>query len=157
MINLIQNAAKVISSAGTLALKYVIRYTHVPKLLPIITANLMQSKSKDIRSSLCEIQNMVFEEWPTKALEKHQLVLRDALKKGISDADAEARRHSRRWVRGRPVCLVAANRIFPFADPTGASENTFPTSQISSTVPWTSPHSDRLRRSAMPAQMVQTQ
>lgn len=96
MINLIQNAAKVISSAGTLALKYVIRYTHVPKLIPIITSNLMQSKSKDIRSNLCEILIMVFEEWPTKALEKNQLLLRDALKKGISDADAEARRHSRR-------------------------------------------------------------
>lgn len=96
MINLIQNAAKVISSAGTLALKYVIRYTHVPKLLPIITSNLMQSKSKDIRSSLCEILIMVFEEWPTKSLEKNQLLLRDALKKGITDADAEARRHSRR-------------------------------------------------------------
>ena len=96
MINLIQNAAKVISSAGTLALRYVIRYSHVPKLLPIITANLMQSKSKDIRSSLCEILNMVFEEWPTKALEKNQLLLRDSLKKGITDADAEARRHSRR-------------------------------------------------------------
>lgn len=96
MINLIQNAAKVISSAGTLALKYVIRYTHVPKVLPIITTNLMQSKSKDIRSSLCEILIMVFEEWPTKALEKNQLLLRDALKKGISDADAEARRHSRK-------------------------------------------------------------
>lgn len=95
MINLIQNAAKVISSAGTLALKYVIRYTHVPKLLPIMTSNLMQSKSKDIRSALCELLNMVFEEWPTKALEKNQLLLRDALKKGISDADAEARRHSR--------------------------------------------------------------
>lgn len=96
LINLIQNAAKVISSAGTLALKYVIRYSHVPKLLPIITSNLMQSKSKDIRSNLCEIMNMIFEEWPTKALEKNQLLLRDALKKGISDADAEARRHSRR-------------------------------------------------------------
>jgi CLIP-associating protein 1/2 len=96
LINLMQNSAKIISSAGTMALKYVIRYTHVPKLLPIITSNLMQSKSKDIRSALCEILNMIFEEWPTKALEKNQLLLRDALKKGISDADAEARRHSRR-------------------------------------------------------------
>lgn len=95
MINLIQNAAKVISSAGTIALKYVIRYVHVPKLLPIITSNLMQSKSKEIRSSLCEIMNMIFEEWPTRALEKNQLLLRDAVKKGIHDADAEARRHSR--------------------------------------------------------------
>lgn len=96
LINLIQNSAKVISSAGMIALKYVIRYSHVPKLLPIITSNLMQSKSKDIRSCLCEILNMIFEEWPTKALEKNQVLLKDVVKKGITDADAEARRHSRR-------------------------------------------------------------
>lgn len=96
MINLIQNSAKVISSCGMISLRYVIRYSHVPKLLPIITTNLMQSKAKDIRSCLCEILIMVFEEWPTKALERNMIPLRDALKKGISDADAEARRHSRR-------------------------------------------------------------
>lgn len=95
LINLIQNSAKVISSAGTIALKYCIRYVHVPKLIPIITSNLMQSKSKEIRSHLCELLNMIFEEWPTRALEKNQLILRDAVKKGIHDADAEARRHSR--------------------------------------------------------------
>lgn len=96
MINLIQNSAKVISSCGMISLRYVIRYSHVPKLLPIITTNLMQSKAKDIRSCLCEILIMVFEEWPTKALERNMIPLRDALKKGISDADAEARRHSRK-------------------------------------------------------------
>jgi CLIP-associating protein 1/2 len=96
LINLIQNAAKVISSAGILTLKYVIKYSHVPKLLPIITSNLMQSKSKDIRSCLCELLNMIFEEWPTRALEKNLPLLKNAVKKGITDADAEARRHSRR-------------------------------------------------------------
>ncbi|XP_053689926.1 CLIP-associating protein isoform X2 [Sabethes cyaneus] len=95
LINLIQNAAKIISSAGTIALKYVIKYTHAPKLVPIITQNLMQSKSKDIRSTLCEIMYLLFEEWPTKALERNMLLLRDALRKGIADADSDARRHSR--------------------------------------------------------------
>lgn len=95
MIILMQNSAKIISSAATLALRYVIRYSHVPKLIPLLMTNLIQSKSKDIRSSLAEIMNMIFEEWPTKALEKNQLLLRDALKKGIADADAETRRHSR--------------------------------------------------------------
>ncbi|XP_058839052.1 CLIP-associating protein isoform X5 [Topomyia yanbarensis] len=95
LINLIQNAAKVISSAGTIALKYVIKYTHAPKLVPIITQNLMQSKSKDIRSTLCEVMILLFEEWPTKALERNSLLLRDALRKGIADADSDARRHSR--------------------------------------------------------------
>uniref|UniRef100_A0A182FFW2 TOG domain-containing protein n=1 Tax=Anopheles albimanus TaxID=7167 RepID=A0A182FFW2_ANOAL len=95
LINLIQNSAKVISSSGTLALKFVLRYTHAPKIIPILTQNLMLSKSKDIRSTLCEMLTLLFEEWPTKALEKHNSLLREALKKGIGDADNDARRHSR--------------------------------------------------------------
>ncbi|XP_058054607.1 CLIP-associating protein [Anopheles bellator] len=95
LINLIQNSAKVISSSGTLALKFVIRYTHAPKIIPILTQNLMLSKSKDIRSSLSELLILLFEEWPTKALEKHNSLLREALRKGIGDADNDARRHSR--------------------------------------------------------------
>ncbi|XP_035911778.1 CLIP-associating protein isoform X2 [Anopheles stephensi] len=95
LINLIQNSAKVISSAGTVALKYVIRYTHAPKIIPILTQNLMLSKSKDIRSTLCEMLSLLFDEWPTKALEKHSSLLREALRKGMTDADNDARRHSR--------------------------------------------------------------
>lgn len=96
LINLIQNSAKVIASAGTIALKYVIKYTHSPKLLTIITTTLTQSKSKDIRSSLCEIMVMIFEEWQTKSLERSATILRDTLKRSISDADNDARKHSRR-------------------------------------------------------------
>lgn len=95
MMNLVMNSAKVISSASTIALRYVIRYSHCPKLIPLIMTTFMQSKSKDLRSALAEIMNNIFEEWPTKAMERHQVLLRDALKKGIQDADAEARRHSR--------------------------------------------------------------
>ncbi|XP_034103036.1 CLIP-associating protein [Drosophila albomicans] len=95
LIQLIQNSAKVIASASTLALKYIIKYTHAPKLLKIYTDTLQQSKSKDIRASLCELMVLLFEEWQTKALERHALVLRDTLKKSIGDADSDARRYSR--------------------------------------------------------------
>lgn len=96
LINLIQNSAKVISSASIITVKYVIKHTHAPKLIPIITQNLMQSKSKDIRSTLCEVMFYLFEDWSTKALEKFSVNLKEALKKGISDADSMARKHSRR-------------------------------------------------------------
>lgn len=96
LINLIQNSAKIISSASTITVKYVIKYTHAPKLIPIITQNLMQSKSKDIRSTLCEVMLYLFEEWSTKALEKFSVNLKEALKKGITDADSIARKHSRK-------------------------------------------------------------
>ncbi|XP_002048268.2 CLIP-associating protein [Drosophila virilis] len=95
LIQLIQNSAKVIASASTLALKYIIKYTHSPKLLKIYTDTLNQSKSKDIRATLCELMVLLFEEWQTKALERHAVIFRDTLKKSLSDADSEARRHSR--------------------------------------------------------------
>ncbi|XP_017843036.2 CLIP-associating protein [Drosophila busckii] len=95
LIQLIQNSAKVIASASMLALKYIIKYTHAPKLLKIYTDMLQQSKSKDIRASLCEVLVLLLEEWQTKSLERHAIVLRDTLKKSIGDADSEARRHSR--------------------------------------------------------------
>lgn len=95
LINLIQNSAKIISSAGLISFEYIIRYTHAPKLVPIVTANLLNSKSKDIRSALSKILIMLFEEWPTRALEKSATLLRDSIKKGIADADSEARRYSR--------------------------------------------------------------
>ncbi|KAM8709603.1 hypothetical protein ACLKA7_016417 [Drosophila subpalustris] len=95
LIQLIQNSAKVIASASTLALKYIIKYTHAPKLLKIYTDTLQNSKSKDIRSTLCELMVLLFEEWQTKPLERHATVFRDTLKKSLGDADSEARRHSR--------------------------------------------------------------
>lgn len=97
LINLIQNSAKVISSASTITVKYVIKYTHAPKLIPIITQNLMQSKSKDIRANLCEVMFYLFENWSTKNMEKFAINLKEALKKGICDADNMARKHSRRF------------------------------------------------------------
>ncbi|XP_055308812.1 CLIP-associating protein isoform X8 [Sitodiplosis mosellana] len=96
LINLIQNSAKIISSASIITVKYVIKYTHAPKLIPIITQNLMQSKSKDIRATLCEVMFYLFEHWSTKTLEKFSINLKEALKKGIFDADNMARKHSRR-------------------------------------------------------------
>lgn len=96
LINLIQNSAKVISSASIITVKYVIKYTHAPKLIPIMKQNLMQSKSKDIRATLFEVMICIFEDWSTKTLEKFSVDLKEVLKKGICDADSVARKHSRR-------------------------------------------------------------
>lgn len=100
LIQLIQNSAKVIASSSLIALKYIIKYTHAPKLVKIITETLQNSKSKDIRAALCEILCLLCEEWPTKAMERCATLLGDVIKKSMSDADSEARRHSRRayWV-----------------------------------------------------------
>ncbi|XP_055379520.1 CLIP-associating protein isoform X9 [Condylostylus longicornis] len=96
LINLVPNAAKVISSAAIITLKYIMKYTHAPKLIPILTSNLMQSKSKDIRATICELMILIFDEWQTKCIERSIVLLKDALKKGINDADNDARKYSRR-------------------------------------------------------------
>lgn len=48
LISLIQNSAKIISTSGTVALRYIITHTHATKLVPLILAGT-ESKAKDIR------------------------------------------------------------------------------------------------------------
>ncbi|PNF29241.1 CLIP-associating protein 2, partial [Cryptotermes secundus] len=90
LINLIQNSAKVMASAGLVTVRFIIRYTHSPRLIPIITQNL-NSKSKDIRRACCEFLEQLLHSWSTHSLERHIALLQDAIKKGIADADPEAR------------------------------------------------------------------
>lgn len=96
LINLVPNSVKIISSAGTVTLKFIVKYTHVSKLIPILTQNQIQSKSKDIRATLTEILGILLEEWSTKTLERYSINLKESLLKGISDADGDARKNSRR-------------------------------------------------------------
>ncbi|GFG38732.1 hypothetical protein Cfor_02767, partial [Coptotermes formosanus] len=90
LINLIQNSAKVMASAGLVTVRFIIRYTHTARFIPIITQNL-NSKSKDIRRACCEFLQQLLHSWSTHALEKHIALLQEAIKKGIADADPEAR------------------------------------------------------------------
>lgn len=112
LINLVPNSVKIISSAGTVALKYVVKYSHASKLIPIITSNQLQSKSKDIRSTLCEIVGLLFEDWPTKAMERFAVNLRESVQKGIHDADNDARRFSRRYMHIHLFKCLYSNCIF---------------------------------------------
>lgn len=103
LINLVPNSVKVIASSGTIALKFVVKYTHLPKLIPILTSNIMQSKSKDIRATLSEILGIVFEDWSPKSMERFANNIKDCLMKGICDADNDARRFNRKY--GHFVCF----------------------------------------------------
>lgn len=95
LINLIPNSAKIMSSAGIVAIRFIIQHTHASRLIPIITYN-MTSKSKDIRRILYEFLDQLLHTWPTHTLEKHVANIQEAIKKGISDADPEARAFSRK-------------------------------------------------------------
>ncbi|PSN38728.1 hypothetical protein C0J52_15356 [Blattella germanica] len=78
------------ASAGLVTVRFIIRYTHSPRLIPTITQNL-NSKSKDIRRACCEFLEQLLHSWSTHSLERHIALLQDAIKKGIADADPEAR------------------------------------------------------------------
>ncbi|XP_071041088.1 CLIP-associating protein 2 isoform X9 [Parasteatoda tepidariorum] len=95
LINLIPNSAKIMSTAGIVAIRFIIRYTHVSRLIPIITSHL-QSKSKDIRKTCFEFLDQLLVTWPTHPMERHVQTLADAIRRGISDADPEARAFSRK-------------------------------------------------------------
>lgn len=82
------------SSSAVIAIRFIIQSTHVSRLIPVITYNI-SSKSKEIRKSCCEFLEQLLHTWPTQALEKHVGILQEAIKKGISDADPEARHYSR--------------------------------------------------------------
>ncbi|XP_017770144.1 PREDICTED: CLIP-associating protein isoform X3 [Nicrophorus vespilloides] len=100
LINLIQNSAKIISTSGVTCLRFIIQYTQGPRLIPIITSNQQNSKSKDIRRSCCEFLDYILSNWQTNPLEKHIAILQESVKKGIADADPEARVISRKAFRG---------------------------------------------------------
>ncbi|KAJ8925598.1 hypothetical protein NQ315_009438 [Exocentrus adspersus] len=100
IINLIQNSAKVMATSGLITVKFIIQNTHSPRLIPIITSNAQKSKSKEIRRACCEFLEIMLTHWPTHPLEKHIAALQEAVKKGIADADPEARVSSRKAFRG---------------------------------------------------------
>ncbi|XP_021373911.1 CLIP-associating protein 1-like isoform X11 [Mizuhopecten yessoensis] len=95
LIALIPNSAKVMASSGIICIRFIIQYTHSYRLIPIITGNLT-SKSNIIRRFCCELVNQVLHNWPTHVLEKHIANLQDAIKRGISDPDSDARAFARK-------------------------------------------------------------
>ncbi|MBN3325941.1 CLAP2 protein, partial [Atractosteus spatula] len=98
LFNLIPNCAKVMATSGVAAIRFVIRHTHVPRLIPLITSNCT-SKSVAVRRRCYDFLDLLLQEWQTHSLERHAAVLVESIKKGIRDADAEAR------VEARKKCL----------------------------------------------------
>ncbi|XP_055860572.1 CLIP-associating protein 1-like isoform X3 [Biomphalaria glabrata] len=95
LMNLIPNSAKVMSTSGIVCIRFIMQFVHTSRLIPIITSNLT-SKSNVIRRYSLEFVNQILHSWPTHCLEKHIALLQDAIKRGINDADSEARAHSRK-------------------------------------------------------------
>lgn len=58
--------------------------------------NALASKSKEIRRYSYEFLNQLLQCWESYHLEKHIQVLQQAIRKGIGDADQEARLYARK-------------------------------------------------------------
>ncbi|XP_066957563.1 CLIP-associating protein 1-B isoform X47 [Macrobrachium rosenbergii] len=95
LINLIPNSAKVMASSGIVTIRFIIQNTHHHKLIPILLRE-MSSKNREIRKVLCEVLDQLVHTWPTHSMEKHVIILSESIKKGITDADPEARAFSRK-------------------------------------------------------------
>ncbi|XP_013913745.1 PREDICTED: CLIP-associating protein 1 isoform X14 [Thamnophis sirtalis] len=95
IFNLIPNSAKIMATSGVVAVRLIIRHTHIPRLIPIITSNCF-SKSVAVRRRCFEFLDLVLQEWQTHSLERHVSVLAETIKKGIHDADSEARIKARK-------------------------------------------------------------
>ncbi|XP_037787211.1 CLIP-associating protein 2-like isoform X13 [Penaeus monodon] len=95
LIYLIPNSAKVMASSGVVTIRFIIQNTHHHKLIPILLREI-SSKNREIRKVLCEVLDQLVHTWPTHSMEKHVLILAETIKKGITDADPEARAFSRK-------------------------------------------------------------
>ncbi|XP_042873882.1 CLIP-associating protein 1-like isoform X14 [Penaeus japonicus] len=95
LIYLIPNSAKVMASSGIVTIRFIIQNTHHHKLIPILLREI-GSKNREIRKVLCEVLDQLVHTWPTHSMEKHVHILAETIKKGITDADPEARAFSRK-------------------------------------------------------------
>ncbi|KAG2459358.1 CLAP1 protein, partial [Polypterus senegalus] len=92
LLNLVPNSAKVMATSGIAAIRLIIRRTHYPRLIPIMTSNCT-SKSVAVRRTDGKINPALFSS-------RHLSVLTETIKKGIHDADSEARSVARKCYWG---------------------------------------------------------
>ncbi|XP_067111384.1 CLIP-associating protein 2 isoform X6 [Osmerus mordax] len=95
LFNLIPNCAKIMATSGVSAIRLIIKHTHVPRLIPLIASNCT-SKSVSVRRRCYDFLELLLQEWQTHSLERHTAVLVESIKKGLRDADAEARVEARK-------------------------------------------------------------
>ncbi|XP_010781346.1 CLIP-associating protein 1a [Notothenia coriiceps] len=99
LLNLVPNSAKIMATSGVATIRLLLRRTHYPRLIPIITSNCA-AKSVAVRRRCFEFLDLMLQEWPTNTLERHVAVLTETIKKGIHDADSEARSIARKCYWG---------------------------------------------------------
>ncbi|KAM9397939.1 CLIP-associating protein 1-B-like isoform 6-T6 [Salvelinus alpinus] len=95
LLTLVSNSAKVMATSGIAVIRLIIRHTHYPRLIPIVTSSCL-SKSVAVRRRCFEFLDLLLQEWQTSSLERNVAVLTETIKKGVHDADSEARSVARK-------------------------------------------------------------
>ncbi|XP_074623806.1 CLIP-associating protein 1-like isoform X4 [Acropora palmata] len=95
LINLIPNSAKIMATSGHACICFILKNTHAHRLVPIFSNN-MTSKSSIIRRRCCEYIDVLLVHWDTSTIKPRISEIEEAIRKGISDADVEARATMRR-------------------------------------------------------------
>ncbi|XP_068165253.1 CLIP-associating protein 1-B-like isoform X2 [Antennarius striatus] len=95
LLSLVPNSAKVVATSGVAAIRLILRHTHFPRLIPVICSSC-SSKAVALRRRCFEFLELVLQEWQMSSLERHAARLMETIKKGVYDADAEARAVARR-------------------------------------------------------------
>ena len=86
---------QVMASAGVVCIRFMVANTHHHRLIPLITREC-SNRNKEIRRMLFEFLDQLVHTWPTHAMEKHSQMLGESIRKGITDADPEARAYARK-------------------------------------------------------------
>uniref|UniRef100_A0A803TN20 Cytoplasmic linker associated protein 2 n=1 Tax=Anolis carolinensis TaxID=28377 RepID=A0A803TN20_ANOCA len=94
LFNLVPNTAKVMATSGCAAIRFIIRHTHVPRLIPLITSNCTSKSVALLFPKLFFLVNFCALSY------RHAAVLVETIKKGVHDADAEARVEARKTYLG---------------------------------------------------------
>ncbi|XP_067022825.1 CLIP-associating protein 1-like isoform X4 [Acropora muricata] len=95
LINLIPNSAKIMATSGHACICFILKNTHAHRLVPIFSNN-MTSKSSIIRRRCSEYIDLLLVHWDTSTIKPRISEIEEAIRKGISDADVEARATMRR-------------------------------------------------------------
>ncbi|KAL6115123.1 clasp1 [Pungitius sinensis] len=95
LLTLVPNSAKVMATSGVSAIRLILRHTHSPRLVPVISSHCA-SRSVAVRRRCFEFLELLLQDWNTSSLERHVAVAMETIKRGIQDADAEARSVARR-------------------------------------------------------------
>uniref|UniRef100_A0A8D0AMX5 Cytoplasmic linker associated protein 1a n=1 Tax=Sander lucioperca TaxID=283035 RepID=A0A8D0AMX5_SANLU len=96
LLNLVPNSAKVIATSGMAAIRLILRVRHPQGRFCVYVMVLLCPVSR----RCYEFLDLMLQEWQTNTLERHVAVLTETIKKGIHDADSEARSIARKCYWG---------------------------------------------------------